>query len=140
MEIILAKLWQIFLAIWNWLTFSADNEVTAGLVALAWGYLGVRAKPVLALLFFIVKAFKDKLLTDTEAAALLWNLAAVLYGFLPSVHKESILRYAPAHWHPVIIKGEQPDFELIAVPKAKVGSVQALLTGETIANPQPGGA
>jgi hypothetical protein len=139
----LLQLWTALQAIFHWLTFGVDNEASAAVIAIFWGYLGVRAKPVLTLLIFIVRVFKDKLLSDTEAAGLLWNIAAVIYGWLPGVNRGAILQWAPPHWHSVIIDGKKPGFELVAVPLNKLDEVRRLIGSAApvkSVESQPGGA
>lgn len=119
--------WAFLVAAWNWLTFNADSPVALFFIVTVEGYLGTRAAPILWLLKRAAKYLKDGLLTDTEAAGLFWALIALIYGWLPTVHKEKILAYAPVHWHPVILEGMEPGFELVAVPKGRVAEIRGLL-------------
>lgn len=119
--------WAFLAAAWNWLTFNADNPVALFVIVTAQGYLGVRGAPVLWLIQKAVRYFKDGLLTDTEIAGLGWALVALIYGWLPTVHRGKILAFAPEHWHPVILEGKEPDFELVAVPQGRIAEIRGLL-------------
>ncbi len=103
--------------------YPADNPV----VTLVVGTLAARGGPVVWHVFWLLNAFRDRLFDDTEAAGASWRLASLVYGLWPWASSNALLRYAPRHWHPVILEGRQPDFKLVAVPKERVAEVRVFL-------------
>ena len=113
---------ETLLVIWEYLTLNIDNPVLATIVGIFFTYLGgtVITKGIrvfIMLVFYVVRALKDKLIDDTEAVVLFWRLVGVVYGFWPNDSRAKILEYAPPHWHTLIQTGKSPDFELLPINK-----------------------
>lgn len=120
MDIVLDYLMQALNLIWQ---FPADHPM----VSLVLGALAGRGGPVVYHVFWLVNAFRDRYFDDTEAAAASWRLAALIYGVWPTKSADALLKYAPKHWHPVILEGMAPEFRLVAVPLDRVADVHFLL-------------
>lgn len=116
-------------AVWEFLkSFPLDHPIAS----LGIAYLMQKGGPIVWFLLHVVKTVRDGLVDDTEAAGILWRLAAIVSGFWPNKSRKIILKYAPRHWHDVILKGKDLTFQLVAVPLGQVTEVLELLSGAKI--------
>lgn len=119
-------------SIWNIIVnLPMDHPIASIIIS----FLMVKGGPIVWFLLHVLKAVRDKLFDDTEAAGALWRLAAIVSGFWPNKSRKVILSYAPRHWHPVILEGKDPTFRLVAVPLEKVIDVQNMLSGKRVLVP-----
>lgn len=115
----------------EWLGTILDFLKTAPLdhpiISIAIVFAMQKGGPIIWFLIWVLKALRDGLMNDTEAAGTLWRLAAIINGFWPNKSQKIILKHAPRHWHPVILEGKDPTFQLIPVPLKQVNAVLSFL-------------
>lgn len=116
--------------IWTFIsTFPLDHPISLLIIA----FLAQKLGPISWFLLWVLRAVRDKMFDDTEAAGALWHLAALISGLWPNKSRGFILKYAPRHWRTVILEGQAPTFRLVAVPLDRVIDVQDLLMpGRTV--------